>query len=29
MDLPDAAAVEPRREKWKVALDSLKAYLQA
>lgn len=28
MDLPDAAAVEPRREKWKVALESLKSHLQ-
>lgn len=28
-DLPDAAAVESHREKWKAALDSLKVYLQA
>jgi hypothetical protein len=28
-NLPDAAAVEPRRALWKAALDSLKAYLMA
>ena len=29
MDLPDASLVEPRREKWKVALEALKSHLTA